>query len=272
MFRDLFIFLWNGLSFNFSIIYIIYYRKTNWGWEGWEQCTGVLNHWNLEHSSLPWEFPGPRKSSHTAPAQMNMAVLSYRSRRKSNACLLSSVGNQDVANPTALPHMKGFHACPLLSFPFQFLVAVMVKAENMAGRAGDLSMQIGMRWASCSLSVSLSFDPLWNHGLSSPSILMRSGSFLVLWPLSFPLFWSFSGFSSLQSCVDPRASKMPVDSVSTWCNSVWYNPSIWCDSIWCNCIWCDSIHCESIRCNSQLVHFMKLATGLTWLCLLLLSL
>lgn len=262
MFRDLFIFLWNGLSFNFSIIYIIYYWKTNWGWEGWEQRTGVLNHWNLEHSGLPREFPGPRKSSHRLLLKWAW-LFCYRGRRKSDACLLSSVGNQDVANPAALPHLMGFQACPLPSMLFQFLVTVMVKAENMPGRAGDVSMQIGKRWASCSLSVSLSFDPLWNLGLSSPSILMRSGSFMVLWSLPFPLFRSFSGFSSLQSYGDPRASKMPVDSVSTWCNSVWCNSSILCDSsIWCDSIWC----------NSQLIHFVKLVVGLTWLCLLLLSL
>lgn len=94
---------------------------------------------------LPREFPGPRKSSHTAPAQMSMAVLSYGSRRKTDACLLSSVGKQDVANPTVLPHLMGFQARPLPSFPFQFLAAVMVKAENMPGRAGHLRMQIGMR-------------------------------------------------------------------------------------------------------------------------------
>lgn len=106
-------------------------------------------HWSSESLKsgafgLPREFPGSRKSSHRAPAQMSMAVLSYRGRRKTDACLLSSAGKQDVANPTALPHLMGFQARPLPSFLFQFLVTVMVKAENMPSRAGDLSMQIGM--------------------------------------------------------------------------------------------------------------------------------
>lgn len=43
MFRGLFVFLWNGLSFNFSIIYIIYYQETNWRLGGWEQCTVLQN-------------------------------------------------------------------------------------------------------------------------------------------------------------------------------------------------------------------------------------
>lgn len=233
--------------------------------EGERVESNALEFWITEIWSIP-AYPGNSQAlgSHHTRLLLKWAWLfCYRSRRKSDACLLSSARNQDVANPAALPHLMGFQACPLPSFLFQFLVTVMVKAENIPGRAGDLSMQIGKRWASCSLSVSLSSDPLWNYGLSSPSILMRSGSFMVLWSLPFPLFWSFSGFSSLQSYGDPRASKMPVDSVSTWCNSVWCNSSIWYDfSIWCDSIWC----------NSQLVHFVKLAIDLTWLCLLLLSL
>lgn len=145
MFRDLFIFLWNGLSFNFSIIYIIYYWKTNWGWGGWEQHTGVLNHWNLEHSSIPREFPGPRKSSHMAAAQMSMAVFTYRNGRKSDVSLFSSAQNQDFSNPTVLPRLMGVQAYPLPLLRFWFLVTVMVEAENTPGSVRDLSIQTGMR-------------------------------------------------------------------------------------------------------------------------------
>lgn len=210
------------------------------------QCTGVLNHWNLEHSSIAREFPGPQKSSHLAAAQMSMVVLSYRSRRKSDAWLFSSVPKQDFANPTALPYLVGFQVCPLPLLLFQFLVTVLVKAENMPGRDRDLSIQIGMRWSFDSVSVSLPFDFPWNHELSFHADKSR----LIQGPMAITerpaAFWTCSGFSSLRSCVDPIASEMPVDSASMPCNSVW--------------------------CNSRPVHFGKLTTGLTWPCLLLLSL
>lgn len=90
MFRGLFVFLWNGLSFNFSIIYIIYYRERNWRLGDWEQCAVLQNRAAVCGRPVSLRTFRPSESSHRL-AQMHTAAFSYRNKWKNNAWPLSKL-------------------------------------------------------------------------------------------------------------------------------------------------------------------------------------
>ena len=117
MFRGLFVFLWNGLSFNFSIIYIIYYGETNRRLGDWEQCAAPRNCSEVCSRRMSLRTPSPSKAIPQSGAQMYTAVFSYRNKQRSNAQPLSKLEFYKSICSTTLHRVSHSAKFPL-SFSF----------------------------------------------------------------------------------------------------------------------------------------------------------
>lgn len=97
-----------------------------------------------------------------------------------------------LGKPNCSSMLGGVSGLPCPFLLFQFLVTVSVKAENVSGRAWELTIQTGMRRASCSLTVGLLIPPWSLFLLPFCSDEIR----LVLWStfpfILKPLWFLFS--------------------------------------------------------------------------------
>lgn len=125
-------------------------------------------------------------------------------KQKEDWCLLTQFcWKAGRCKPSCSSTLDGFPGPPFafISFPI---------SSNCDGEGRKHARQSWVlkhaNWNEISLMfpVSLSFDSLWNHGLSSPSILMKSGSFMVLWSRPFPLY---SGASLVSLLCNPTGTQ-----------------------------------------------------------------
>lgn len=108
MLRGLFVFLWNWLSFNFSIIYIIYYQETNRRLGDWEQCPALQNH--SEICGLTVSVPPKASHRHL------LKCMPLHSVTETNAkIMLSLLQSSNFADPAASPCLVEVQVC-LCSF------------------------------------------------------------------------------------------------------------------------------------------------------------
>lgn len=113
MLRGLFVLLWNGLSFNFSIIYIIYYWETNWRLGDWEQCLVLQNHSEICGITVSPRIFSPSEGITQTLAQMYAAAFSHGNKWKNNAQPPSKL---KFCRSSCFPMLGGGSSLPL-SFP-----------------------------------------------------------------------------------------------------------------------------------------------------------
>lgn len=172
MLRGLFVLLWNGLSFNFSIIYIIYYWETNWRLGDWEQCLVLQNHSEICGITVSPRIFSPSEGIRQTLAQMYAAAFSHRNKWKHNAQPPSKL---KFCRSSCFPMLGGGSSLPL-SFP----AAVYAKGQTTSQRSPG--------WGSVP-------KPEWDEGSYSSSQI-----------LTLPRSWS----SALLSVLKPAEFPCPI--------------------------------------------------------------
>lgn len=171
MFRGLFVFLWNALSLNFSIIYITYYRETTWRPGDREQCTVLPNRPAVCGRPVSLDIPSLRVIPQTL-TQKHTAAFSYRNKWKNNAWSLSKLEFHKSKCSTILSGLADS-----AHFPLSF---------SSLGSGPGLDNTAAWAWG-CG-------TPFW-VGLK-PLLLLPSDSILRPRLLPHTLFWSLPRFSA----------------------------------------------------------------------------
>lgn len=109
MFRGLFVFLWKGLPFHYRIIYIIYYRGTNWRLGDWEQSAVLQN--RLQSVAGPCHCGHSVPPSHPTDSLKRTLLLSVT--ETNGKIMLGLFQNLNFTNPTALPFLVDLQTLPI---------------------------------------------------------------------------------------------------------------------------------------------------------------